>query len=118
MKNIIIAFLIAGGAYYIWDAGLIQEFSEQEQSHEKIIVYSAEDCKICDAVVKTIEEEGFTVTVLYIDQEPDAYQRLRESLDSVGYTRRIPDLPVVDIFGKILTGSPSPKKVRKHLPQS
>ncbi|MFC1666066.1 glutaredoxin family protein [Pseudomonadota bacterium] len=117
MKNILIVLLISGGGYYFWNAGLIQKFVGQQQTHNNIIVYSAADCKACDAVVKTIEQEGFAVTVFYIDQEPGTYERLRESLGRVGYNRRIPDLPVVDIFGKILTDSPSPKKVRQHLPR-
>lgn len=117
MKNILLAIVVAIAGYYIWDAGIIQEFVGPERTHDRIIVYSAADCRICDKVVEAIEQEGFAVTVFYIDQDPGGYEQLRETLEGMHRERQIFDLPVVDIFGRVLTDSPSPRKVREHLPQ-
>lgn len=117
MKNTIIAILVIVAGYYIWDARIIQNFVGPESTHDKIIVYSAADCRVCDKVVEAIQQEGFAVTVFYIDQEPGAYEQLRETLSGMHQERKILDLPVVDIRGRLLTGAPSPRKVREHLPQ-
>ena len=117
MKNILIAIVVAVAGYYVWDARIIQKFVEPDRTHDRIIVYSAADCRVCDKVVETIEQEGFAVTVFYVDQEPGAHEQLRETLKEIHRERQIPELPVVDIYGKVLTGAPSPRKVREHLPQ-
>jgi len=109
--------VIAGAGYYIWDAGYVQDFIGNERTHDKIIVYAAAECKICDNVIKTIEQEGFPVTVFYIDQDPGAYELLQETLREAGTRRQTFELPVVDIQGKVLTSAPSPRKVRENLPK-
>lgn len=108
---------MAGAGYYIWDAGYIQDFIGSERTHDKIIVYSSAECRICENVIKTIEQEGFPVTVFNIDQDPDAYELLRETLQEAGTRRQTFELPVVDIRGKVLTSAPSPRKVRENLPK-
>jgi len=115
LKGLVPITIVGLVLYFAWANGLLNKFSRLSASHGDIIIYVSNRCgPPCDRLTDTVREENVLFQVLNVDEDQEYAKELRTKLDSIGFRQTIYHLPVIDIYGEILS-APSIKDVQNRL---
>ena len=107
---------VLGALYLIWEGFAREWIMSGLKSHNEIIVYVSDSCaRTCRPVIKAIKARNEFYYELNVDQDSDAAAELDAKLEASGFTRKVYQMPVVDIYGTILPDNPSIQKIMETL---
>ena len=115
LKGLVPIVIVVLVLYFAWANGLLNKFFGPSARHGDIIVYVSNRCGTsCNRLIDTVREENVLFQVLNVDEDEEYAEELRIKLDSIGFRQTIYHLPVIDIYGEILS-VPSIKDVQNRL---